>query len=67
MPIHFELTHSIFKEKYSKSSKFDIFLSRFILQVGRFICRLVGMCSSELLPLLSYRYIAIEGNTLNFV
>ena len=37
MPIHFEWTHGIFKQKYSKSSKFDTFLKQ------RFICRLVGM------------------------
>ena len=37
MPIHFEWTHSIFKQKYSKSSKFDTFLKQ------RFICRLVGI------------------------
>ena len=41
MPIHFEWTHSIFKQKYSKSSKFDTFLKQ------RFICRLVGMISNK--------------------
>ena len=37
MPIHFEWTRSIFKQKHSKSSNFDTFLKQ------RFICRLVGM------------------------
>ena len=37
MPIHCEWTCSIFKQKYSTSSKFDTFLKQ------RFICRLVSM------------------------
>ena len=62
MPIHFEWTHSIFKQKYSKSSNFDTFLKQ------RFICRFVGtMLYSthySFSPLLLQLYKATVHNTV---
>ena len=49
MPIYFEWTQSIFKQKYSKSSKFDTSQAKVHLQVGIGMRHLTSRASNELL------------------